>query len=264
MNRKTFGYTLLFLFRLLDIPGRVFIKDNSKEIVLLRELANITFNPVILTAICTFCDLLFSLSIHSLDYFILTSMFPNDISSIENSVIHFKLTEFYPLLCLYDPLYLFYLPDILKNLGSVSAVLAFGGKNELGALQAIFYNGFRYNHLPGLNAFWYLFTCAVEQYSKLTYTLNLVYANFLIGNEPRLFPLYRTGASIGSYLPYIHRSKHISLYFTIGFVFEYLYMNFKKNETVNTNFLYWATLIFIGGYMYDLKWGSLCKFKPNK
>jgi len=254
MHLRDLGYLFVFALRMFDLPARIFIKNRTKPISLLRELNITSFNPVLLNLLCCLSDLLVSRSISSFDYFLLGAIFPCGVSSLENSVIHFRLTELYPLLCLYEPLYLLHLPMGLQNLSTAVVILEFAGKP---GLSTLYHNGFDYNHLPGLNGFWYPFVCVVEQYSKLSYTLNLVYAKYLLGKEPRLFPVYRNEASFMSYLPAILRSPHLNLYVVVGLGFEYLYMCFKRNETVNTNFLYWTTLVFVGMYLYDLRFGAL-------
>jgi hypothetical protein len=113
--------------------------------------------------------------------------------------------------------------------------------------------GYATSHLPSLSGFWYQSMCMIEQYSFFNYSMHLVNSSFLISKEERLFPLLKNNSNLVSYLPYILNSQFYSLFCTIAIVFEYLYMIFRKWEIVNTNFLYWTTLVFVLLYIFDLK-----------
>lgn len=113
--------------------------------------------------------------------------------------------------------------------------------------------GYTTSHLPSLSGFWYQSMCMIEQYSFFNYSMHLVNSSFLISKEERLFPLLKNNSNLVSYLPYILKSQFYSLFCTIAMVFEYLYMIFRKWEIVNTNFLYWTTLVFVLLYIFDLK-----------
>lgn len=255
-----FKYFLIFCLRVVDIPSKVFIKDHSREILLLRDFKINKFSIFIFNLLCTLVDLLFSLKVRSFDYFFLSSLFSNDLSSLENFIVHFKLKELYPFLCLYEPFYLLMLPGKLSNVLHLHLLLNtihVKPMNILSTLSTIYSNGLGYCHLPSLSGFWYLFMCMVEQYSSLSYTLNLIYGKFLSAKDPRLIPVYKNGSSFVSYLPFILKSRVLNLYVTIALIFEYLYMHFKTNEILNTNFLYWTSLLFVGLYILDLKFGSL-------
>ncbi|ELA42313.1 uncharacterized protein VICG_00713 [Vittaforma corneae ATCC 50505] len=265
---KPLKYFLIFCCRIVDIPSKIFIKDHSKEILLLRDFKINEFNTCLFNILCSLADLLFSLKVRSFDYFLLSSLFPNDLSSLENFIIHFKIQELYPFLCFYEPFYLLKLPSKFSNLFHLNILLGTNlirGRSVslLNSLSTVYLNGLNYCHFPSLSGFWYLLMCMVEQYSGLSYTLNLIYGNFLSDKDPRLIPVYKNGSSFISYLPFILKSKFLNLYFAIALVFEYLYMNFKCSEIVNTNFLYWTSLLFVSLYIWDLKFGSLSNAKTG-
>lgn len=142
-----------------------------------------------------------------------------------------------------------YLLDTLNTIASLFSNI----------LYAPYLNGYKNNHTPGLNGFWYLHVCMVKQYSKLCYSLMLVFSGFLIAKEPRLFPIFRNHSSFISFLPFIKYSKYLNIYFVLSLGFEYIFMLFRTIEITNTNFLYWIVLIFNILYIYDIRFGSLKK-----
>lgn len=275
MGIKSLEYLAVFTARALNLSSRVFLKGNSMVLLLLRDFGVYRLGPLF-SILCTLADLAVSWSTRSANYFVLGTLFSNDLASIENFILHFNISELYPLLCYYEPLYLLRLQNRLSNYVSLCLLLAAVDdspdspvETPLSAavtrmaepLRRIYENGFRFCHYPGLNGFWYLFVCVVEQYSQLSYTMCLIYSNFLLGKDPRLFPVCKSRSTFVSYLPHIMRSSYLNVYFALALLFEYLYMNFKKNETVNTNFLHWATMLFLCLYVWDLKFGSLRRLR---
>ncbi|KAM0681503.1 hypothetical protein GINT2_000015 [Glugoides intestinalis] len=120
-----------------------------------------------------------------------------------------------------------------------------------------FENGYITCHIPSLSGFWFLSMCMVEQYSRLSYSLILLYGSFLCYNKRQLTPIFKNGSTFISYLPYLMKSSYLGVYVSFAFLFEYLYMNFKQTEIININFIYWASLLFVGLYIWDIESGSL-------
>lgn len=240
---------------MIDIPSRILIADNSRVFYILRSFNVFDFNKAIYNFICTISDIAVSLDKNSINYFMYSSLFPNNISSIENAIIHFKLTDFYPFICYYEPMYFIILPNIISNL--LHTWLMCNNHLDLfESMKLVYKNGYDMAHLPSLSGFWYLMMCMVEQYSKFSYTLILIYGNYLIKKNTRLFPIFKGSSTFNSYLPVILNSRMIDLYCIFGMVFEYVYMEFKRTMVTNTNFIFWSTLIFVILYVLDLKYGK--------
>lgn len=253
-NLQSLKFLIVFILRIFDIPSLIFREYHSTTILILQDFGFNYFNITIFNILCSFCDLLFALKTNSFNYYFFNSFFPNNIASIENFIILFKIRDLYPLLCFYDPFCLLKLPNPLLNFTDL--LILINHSRSLGILDTlveIYSRGYKFSHLPCLNGPWYLMVCMVEQYSKLCYTLNIIYGNFISNRDIRTLIIFKNGSGFTNYLPFIVESKNINLYVVIGLIFEYVFMNFKINETVNTNFLYWFGLIFIGLYIYDIK-----------
>lgn len=268
----------LLILRLIDIPARLFIPDRSRLLMLFRNLGIYELNSFLFNFTCTISDLIFSIASGSFHYFFYTCLFPNDISSIENLIVHFHFTEFFHLLYLLDPVYLLYssvsLPFKLNSILAlqIATINLYPSQftipswlpkrigwlfSNIQILVFSFLNGYITCHIPSLNGFWFLSMCMVEQYSRLCYSLLLLYGSFLCHNKPQLLPIFKNGSTFISYLPYLLKSDYLGIYVSFAFLFDYLYMNFKQTEIVNINFIFWTSLLFIGFYIWDLKSGSL-------
>lgn len=262
---------LLFSFKVLDIPSLIFKIYNSR----LDILASVPFSRCIphLRVLCCLCDLLVAFKKRSITYLLYASLFPTDISSITNCISMFPSSLFDGVLCFLDPIYFSCIQSPIKSCLEIFLIyndVSTGWKSPASLASTVFdfirvsyLNGYKNNHIPGLNGFWYFHTCMIQQYSKLSYSLILILANFFLRRESRLLPIFRNHSSFISFLPYIYNSKLISIYTALGLSFEYLFMLFRTVEIVNTNFLYWFTLFFCILYLYDIRFGSLSiKHKP--
>lgn len=252
-----FKYIFLFGLRIIDIPDLFIKEDRSAFLLKLRDLGIYNYDRYLLNFVAALSDILVSLNIASFDYFLTNSLFPNNLASIENLILHFQIQELYPLLCYYEPLYYLLLPGKINNLLAILSLTNESSFTEF--LLKIYKNGYRFSHMPSLSAFWYLSMCMVEQYSSLSYTLILIYGKYLANFDIRLIPMFRNGSGFTSYLPHVINSAYLGVYAFNALIFTYLYSNFNKVEIVNTNFLHWATLFFLGFYIWDLIYGSLKK-----
>jgi len=253
---------LLFSFKVLDIPSLIFKIYNSR----LDILASVPFSRSIphLRLLCCLCDLLVAFRKRSITYLLYASLFPTDISSITNCIFMFPSSLLDGVMCFLDPIYFSCIKNPIKSYLEILLIYNDISTSQKGPastvfefMRAAYLNGYKNNHIPGLNGFWYFHTCMIQQYSKLSYSLILILANFFLRREPRLLPIFRNHSSFISFLPHICNSKLISVYAALGLSFEYLFMLFRTVEIVNTNFLYWFTLFFCILYLYDIRFGSL-------
>lgn len=238
--------------------------DRSRTFNIMRSIGIFDFNEPIHNLICTVSDLAISLNKNTPNYFMYSSLFPNSISSVENVIIYFQLTDFYPLICYYEPLYFLVLPNMINNLLQIHLLckIIINHSNVIQSISLMYKNGYDTSHLPSLSGFWYLMMCMVEQYSSFSYTLILIYSNYLIKKRHGLLPIFKGSSTFTSYLPMISNSKMIDLYCIFGLIFEYTYNGFKSTMVFNTNFIYWSTLLFIILYILDLKLGR-CNIKSK-
>lgn len=257
-------YALFLGIKMLDLPsllfhypfGRMMVFSPTPPIMLLD---NVYFNTT-----CALCDIALSVRNRDPMYVFYSALFPSDISSIANLAVTLTPSVLDCFLVMVDPAYLTVVSKPLEmflRLLSLSEVL---GESDLwlsSVLHAPYLNGYRNNHIPGLNGLWYLHACAFEQYSRLYYTLVLVLACFFVRKDRRLLPVFTNGSTFTTYLPYIGKSRYLGLYYVLGLVFEYLFMLFRTFDIINTNFLYWISFLFIMLYVFDIKHGSMKAWK---
>lgn len=270
MNR-IFYYTLFCVIKTLDLPSLVFQHPFGRMMVFSTTPSVLQLDKACFNAVCALCDVAMSIRGNNAKYIFYSALFPSDVSSITNLATTLTPSVLDCFLVTFDPVYL---AIVDKSLGLVTQLFSFNEvlsreadivqNKGLSPLQAPYLNGYRNNHIPGLNGFWYLHTCMFEQYSKLCYTLVLIFACFFIKKEPRLSPIFTNGSTFISYLPHTIRSRYLSVYCVLGFTFEYLFMHFRVFDIVNTNFLYWISFAFIMLYIFDIKYGSIGALKSRK
>jgi hypothetical protein len=243
---------LFFIVKAFDIPSIVFKTDYPREYLFFRTF-NIPFvNLLYLKLIYSLADILIFYKLkYQLKYLVISLIFPSNLSSLENLILIYNFEPCYFLLALLDPLYLLILPNKMKIFSDLFLINFY----EISLLTI----GYGSCHNPSLSTFWYPSMCMIEQYSSLSYSIHLINSKYLISKEKRLFPLLKSNSNLMSFLPFILNSKLSSLYCIVNSVFEYMFLLLKQYEIVNSNFLYWITLIFTIIYVIDIKMNLLQK-----
>lgn len=177
------------------------------------------------------CDILTAYRLKSFKYFYYTIFLPIDITSLENVLIAFS-------------------PSFLDFLGPWLDPLLGVLHNTIGLLDI------KIDHIPSLSINWSSNMCIISQFHPFTRSYALLISFFLIFHNPKLFPMLKTRATFRNYLYFIHESNFLPLYFSIYILFGLLNRLFNSYFVVNTNFLYWVTLIFNGLYIYELKFSN--------
>ena len=108
-------------------------------------------------------------------------------------------------------------------------------------------------HLPCLNASWFVHVNMDQQFYKLIRHLYLILNCLIQSIDCKISLLFKPSVTFTNYLLYIHNSSYINLYFTFYLVFTYLLENFKYGRIVGTNFLMWPSFIFSLLYIFDNK-----------
>lgn len=107
------------------------------------------------------------------------------------------------------------------------------------------------DYLPCLNGFWYHNMAVIDQFYPFTSNLIFIWATFFISIKPNLLFIFKPQSNFKNYLLLIRNSNFISLYFSLYLSYSYLTYLFSNYQIVNTNFLYWNSLIFILLFLYD-------------
>lgn len=253
MQMKPIAITSLFLAKIIDIPAMIF-KQSECRLHLFPQTNILRFvglRGMLLKVLCALADVLVTLKLRNMKYLAYSALFPCDIASLCNLANLYDLPGMYvkEALILFDPAYL------LLDASKIPRILdmCFLPPVQGATLAQAYLIGYGNNHIPGLNGFWYLHMCMIEQYSKLCYTLVLVFAGFLLKREARLLPLFLNGSSFINFLPYLTQSRFINIFLCLAYIFEYLFMLFRTADIINTNFLFWASHVFCLFYLADLK-----------
>lgn len=183
--------------------------------------------------LCLVADVATAYRINSFDYFYYTIFTPLDVSAISNAILAFSPSCLDAALPFIDPAYAS-APD-----WPLAALLSLGPSSA---------------HRPSLNGFWYQAMCMPEQFGPYIAAVVAACSRFLVAQDPRLLPVFVSRATLRNYLPFIVHGPFVSLYFALYIVFVYLCHLFSTYAIVNTNFLFWSVLVFLGLYIFDIRY----------
>lgn len=188
--------------------------------------------------VCLAADLVTAFRLNSPAYFYYSIFTPLNISSVENMLLTLHPSPLSGLLPCLDP-FLVPLPV------GCNSLFIYAGDYAGGCFSS------HYSHVPSLSAHWYFSTFMISQYAALSFSLLAILSFFFISRDSRLIPLFMTRSTFKNYLPFILHSRFLSSYFALYFVFTHLSHLFHSYFLVNTNFLFWSTLLFIALYLLD-------------
>lgn len=114
-----------------------------------------------------------------------------------------------------------------------------------------------YEHLPSLSGFFYFRMCMLKQFQYFSNSVIALMGCSFVAQDIHFLPLFMARASFRTYLPFIYNSPCILMYATLSLGFRYWCRLFRTIGVINTNFLYWLSLVFIGTYLAELKWRQI-------
>lgn len=226
------SYVFCFLYviiKYLDFPSKLFSGSNYLlDYYLYKPLYTKIIPYSLFPSICIISDILTSYYLNSYTYLYYSIFLPLDIASLENLIFAF---------------FRFMLPF------SPSYVDTFLGL----FFESVWHFENKLNHIPTLSANWCFNMCMYKQFYKFSMSYGYLLFFIFSLNEPRLFPVLKTRSTFYNYLLFTHKSCYLSLYFSLYVLFVFLNHTFNTHFLVNTNFLYFSTLLTNILYVIELK-----------